>query len=572
MDQVWITRLDAGQSVDKGACAVVVVPGSLLIVSKGQPTAPEIASTVQRRFLRDFFVPASWPPGACRYDARVSRIRRLSPAAVALGVALLAFAMAALAHRLGWLPGPAPAAAAATVLVIAFAWRPMDGLLALLVTTLLADSVEVWTATPLRLLDELAIGLFVVAALVVHRRRLDAGSAWPPGIREVGLGLVLACGLASSLVNGVPLDVWLPGAVLLVKGFVLFYLVSAFALRPDELGRGIVAIATVGLVIAAIGFAEFLAPDAVRAALGLPAFEQERGGLTVVKSVFLHPALYGWLTAFLALFAYARFAVLRERWALLLALILTSGTLISGRRTPLLGIGAGLVAGGVRLASAGLLPRRTWLPVAAAVAILVIATLPVTSRFVAATIDEYLPSRELVGELLSPDPDPAALRYMQPRVGLTIGSVAIARDEFPLGAGIGRFGSQMSREIYSPIYARYGMDQMYGIKPEAPIAVTDTFWPMILGETGVIGLLGALAFFGAMAVQLWRAVAVASTPALRAFVLGALLVYVEGLVRTLTSPAFVAPPIAYFILATAGLALAATRPAIAKETRAAVPS
>lgn len=498
----------------------------------------------------------------------MSQIRRLSPAALAMGIALLAFVVAAMADRLAPMPGLAPAAAAAAVLVMAFAWRPMDGLLALLVTTLLADSAEVWTATSLRLLDELAVGLFVVAALVVHRRRFGIRHAWPLGIREAGLGLMLACGLASSMVNAVPFDVWVPGTVLLVKGFVLFYLVAGFAIRPDELRRGIVAIATIGLAIVAIGFAEFVAPDAVRAVLGLPAFEQERGGLTVVKSVFLHPALYGWLTAFLALFAYARFAVLRERWALLLGLILTAATLISGRRTPLLGIGAGLVAGAVRLAAAGLLPRRTWLPVAAAITILVIATLPVTSRFVAATLDEYLPSRELVGELLSPDPDPAALRYMQPRVGLTIGSIAIARDEFPLGAGIGRFGSHMSREVYSPIYARYGMDQMYGIKPEAPIAVTDTFWPMILGETGVIGFLGGLTFFGALGVQLWRAVAVASTPALRAFVLGALLVYVEGLVRTLTSPVFVAPPIAYFILATAAVALAARRPAIAGATAA----
>jgi hypothetical protein len=41
-----------------------------------------------------------------------------------------------------------------------------------------------------------------------------------------------------------------------------------------------------------------------------------------------------------------------------------------------------------------------------------------------------------------------------------------------------------------------------------------------------------------------------------AFTLGALMVFVEALVRSAAAPVFVAPPIAYWIFGAAGLALA----------------
>jgi hypothetical protein len=161
----------------------------------------------------------------------------------------------------------------------------------------------------------------------------------------------------------------------------------------------------------------------------------------------------------------------------------------------------------------------------------------------------------MIEEIFGPDPDSDVLYRLQPRVGLYLGSLAIARDHLPFGAGIGRFGSHMSREEYSPVYAEYGMDTMYGIAERAPIAVTDTFWPIILGEAGLIGLIGAVIFFGLLGRDLWRAAGLGGSVAVRVLLLGALLVYVEALVRTLTSPVFVAPPIGYWVFGTAGLAL-----------------
>ena len=49
----------------------------------------------------------------------------------------------------------------------------------------------------------------------------------------------------------------------------------------------------------------------------------------------------------------------------------------------------------------------------------------------------------------------------------------------------------MSRERYSPLYVTYEASHIRGLQPppEVATAATDTFWPAILGEMGVIGLI-----------------------------------------------------------------------------------
>ena len=87
----------------------------------------------------------------------------------------------------------------------------------------------------------------------------------------------------------------------------------------------------------------------------------------------------------------------------------------------------------------------------------------------------------------------------------------------------------MSREEYSPVYQRYRLHRVFGLRERRPIAVTDTFWPMVLGETGVIGFLGAIGFFALLLRDLWRAAGPRGSPETMAFTLGALMVLVEAL-------------------------------------------
>ena len=68
-------------------------------------------------------------------------------------------------------------------------------------------------------------------------------------------------------------------------------------------------------------------------------------------------------------------------------------------------------------------------------------------------------------------------------------SIEIAKDYFPIGTGFATYGSYFSSVNYSPIYMKYGINNIYGIAKNNSSFVNDTFWPMIIGQFGATGLL-----------------------------------------------------------------------------------
>ncbi len=465
-----------------------------------------------------------------------------------------------LADRAGASP-PITPAAAALVIAVCFWWRAPEGLVAFGLFALLAETIEHWTAVDLLLFDEIALLMLGVVALARHR---IPNGRLRLGIAEVALLVLGLAAIASSLLNGVPFLTWTGGLVLLFKGIGFLYLVSYLRLGVADAERIGVLLLAATCVIAALGLIEWIDPVAFQRALGLPPFEGVRGEVNVVKSIFLHPAQFGWLTTFGALILYAQFMVRRSWWALPLAVALNLGTVVSGRRTPVIGALIGLVVGiaaqlrgwsqGRERSSRGLL--RSWGPLALGIVILGVVTLPVLGGFYLTTAGSYIPPARPVLSILSEHPDPQLISTIQPRTALYVAAVAVARDHVPLGAGVGRFGSHLSRAEYSPVYAEYGLDRIHLLEPEEPSAVTDTFWPMVLGETGVLGLMAALVFFAAVTGTVWRNATSASTAAMRVVALAALMIFAEGLVRSLTSSVYTAPPIAYFVLGAAGVSIA----------------
>lgn len=74
------------------------------------------------------------------------------------------------------------------------------------------------------------------------------------------------------------------------------------------------------------------------------------------------------------------------------------------------------------------------------------------------------------------------------RYQLLIKSLEIAGDFFPLGTGFGTFASYYSGGNYSPVYWMYGLSNIGGLRQGATSFVSDSFWPMILGQTGLMGM------------------------------------------------------------------------------------
>ncbi|WP_406866689.1 hypothetical protein AB0764_04285 [Priestia megaterium] len=76
-----------------------------------------------------------------------------------------------------------------------------------------------------------------------------------------------------------------------------------------------------------------------------------------------------------------------------------------------------------------------------------------------------------------------------PRTLLTKYSFVVAKEYFPLGSGFGTYGSYVSAIKYSKIYRVFNFQNYYGLSPKNYSIITDTFWPMIIAQTGYAGLI-----------------------------------------------------------------------------------
>lgn len=71
-------------------------------------------------------------------------------------------------------------------------------------------------------------------------------------------------------------------------------------------------------------------------------------------------------------------------------------------------------------------------------------------------------------------------------------SFVISYDFFPLGTGFGSYSSFFSGEDYSWVYQHYGIHNVWGIMKDYRQFIADQYWPMVLGQFGVFGLLAML--------------------------------------------------------------------------------
>lgn len=479
---------------------------------------------------------------------RPPRPNGLATTLVLSAALVAAIAVAALFVPLGW-RGAATLATATVVLLAAYVWRPKPALLVFATLVLFYDTIARWLGTPsLRQVDEAVLPfiLFIAAWRLRPWRR-----ALIEPVRDGAVAALAVAGIASSVINGVPIGVWLPGLLLMFKVIAFLYIVLWHDFSLDDVRQFVAYVAAVAVVVLALSVPELIDPIGYRETLNLTSLSVPRGQLPSIKSIFFHPVLFSWFTAFVGLFLLAAYTVYRRWWLLGAGLLFGIGTMLSGRRRAIIGLLVGLAGGFANrlgewnAASRGEMVRR-WGPVFAGIALVGLAFLPGLIGLFALTVDEA-----------GPDPDAPAGNA---RLALYRGSAEIARDFFPLGGGLGRFGSGISRTEYSPLYERYGLDEVVGLGPDGPNFITDAFWPHILGETGVIGLAAYLVFVGAVGLSLWRAARRNDVgPFARAFLLGAWMVFLHALVETLASSMFNSPPRVYLLFAALGVALSLER-------------
>lgn len=74
-------------------------------------------------------------------------------------------------------------------------------------------------------------------------------------------------------------------------------------------------------------------------------------------------------------------------------------------------------------------------------------------------------------------------------------SILLFSDYFPFGSGLGTFASDASKVYYSRLYYEYNLDRVWGLSKEFGEFIGDTYYPTIIGQFGLLGIVGFVAFF-----------------------------------------------------------------------------
>lgn len=147
------------------------------------------------------------------------------------------------------------------------------------------------------------------------------------------------------------------------------------------------------------------------------------------------------------------------------------------------------------------------------------------------------------------------------RAMLTLASPFVAWDHFPFGSGWGTFGSTFSAEPYSPVYGMYRMAGIWGLSPSYSAFVSDTYWPMILAQTGFFGFAGLLLALTVLVKKVCR------LKTIRASYASGLLILAQLLISS-TSESALANPMAVPLAFWLGLLMAEHRNLTGKGTLA----
>jgi hypothetical protein len=90
------------------------------------------------------------------------------------------------------------------------------------------------------------------------------------------------------------------------------------------------------------------------------------------------------------------------------------------------------------------------------------------------------------------------------RVLLYTKAFAIAGDHFPFGTGFGSYASEAASSHYSPVWAQYGMANVWGFRPDKMLFATDASIATVIGENGLIGVVGMALALGGLLVLAYR--------------------------------------------------------------------
>jgi len=427
-------------------------------------------------------------------------------------------------------PALVPGVVAAVAAIYVAAFHPKAFALLGVVAIALSTLASAVVGAVAGYIDE-AVVLLAVAAFTT-RRLVTRGRLVPfPGM--LWFGAFVLFGVVSAVVQDVPLAVGAEALLLITKGLLFAFALAQLEWTEEDLH--VLTRAGVGafVVLALTGAVNLLAPG-LAASFSGGVVRTGVGGLPALTGIFDHPAAYGRFCAIIAVGAMAYGLVVRRSVGnIALVVGATALAALTFQVKSIVGLLVALVVIGVRF-----IRPVTALAALAIGPLVVLAMAPPLAAFVGADVEQYVLQ------------DSA-------RSTLTVGSVDVAGEYFPLGAGFGRYGSFPAGENYSPEYAARDFDQVYGLgRDENGMFLNDTQWPAIIGETGWLGAAAFALGVVAVLVSLFRRTSSSEPHLVRWIRITGVGWLVLLLTESIAGPVFVSAPSYPFVFAAAGIVAA----------------
>jgi len=387
-----------------------------------------------------------------------------------------------------------PTIAAVTVFAIPslalLLWAPRYAVLAVLLFLLLQDPLQILAggdgdaALYVKRADEvmlLALGTYCIIRSQRVRAILTGGR----------LGVGLACCYGSLLISTIierPFPIAaIVDLVLFSKPFLLLGVGIWLSPYAEKIEGILAPLFMILLLVLGSAIPFMIKPSLLDAYLGDIGTSEIRLGFRVAQGLFLHPATLAWVAVATFCIGYAAYLVYHNSTYLMCAVFSAVLVTLSWRRKSLAGLALVVALSMCVSVSSRTRMRATTLAVILC-CVSVVLLGPHLLTMGQLTLEEY--------GLADP--------YDTARSALYYTSFLIARDHFPLGSGLASFGGFASVLYYSNTYYDYGLSFLNGVSKNSPAYVTDTFWPMVLGEGGIICLAGYILILQVLISRAWR--------------------------------------------------------------------
>lgn len=266
---------------------------------------------------------------------------------------------------------------------------------------------------------------------------------------------------------------------LLISGFlaIKFFLVviAVTLLKPkEELIIDILgSLKGIGFVSAITGVINFIFPNVWVSVISYTWIDW-RMGMPSVMGLFVHLGRYGWFMLFVAILYYAEYKTTGKKSKRFVFAVYSLMAITSMKVKVIIGVGCVIFAEWFIVEKKKINIKKLAGSMAGITTLFLLF-----GNYFYTSVSKYI---------LGTSSEVSA-RYI-----LLNRSFKILKDYFPWGVGFGKYGSWYARINYSEYYYLYDCNTVYGLRPGDPRYATDTFWPAIIGETGILGTLLYICF------------------------------------------------------------------------------